>query len=99
MRARAFVYILRCADGSLYTGYTIDLERRLKQHQGGNGGRYTRTHLPITLVYSEAFRTRHEAMQREIVIKRLPRKKKLALIDASLKKTRLTTKAPRKSKS
>ncbi len=86
MRARAFVYILRCADDSLYTGYTLDLERRLKQHQSGNGGKYTRTHLPVELVYSESFRTRREAMQREVAIKRLPRKKKLALIETSTTK-------------
>ncbi len=80
MRSRAFVYILRCADGSLYTGYTIDLERRLKEHQKGRGGRYTRTHLPVEMVYSESCRNRREAMQREVAIKRLPRARKLALI-------------------
>ncbi len=77
----AFVYILRCADGTLYTGYTIDLERRFKQHQNGHGGRYTRTHLPVELVYSERLRTRRAAMWREIAIKRLPRKRKRALIE------------------
>ncbi len=80
MPPRAFVYILRCADGSFYTGYTIDLQRRLKQHQSGHGGKYTRTHLPVELVYSESYRTRREAMRREIAIKRLPRAKKLALV-------------------
>ncbi len=80
MPPRAFVYILRCADGSLYTGYTIDLQRRLKQHQSGHGGKYTRAHRPVELVYSEAYRTRREAMRREIAIKRLPRAKKLALL-------------------
>ncbi len=87
MRLRAFVYILRCVDGSLYTGYTVDLQRRLKQHQSGNGGRYTRTHLPVELVYAESFRTRREAMRREIVIKQLPRKKKLALFEGSTAKS------------
>ncbi len=94
-RRGAFVYILRCADGSLYTGYTIDLVRRLKQHQSGNGGKYTRTHLPVELVYTESFRTRREAMQREVKIKQLPRKKKLALIDASLIKSGSATKTRR----
>ncbi len=75
-----FVYILRCADGSLYTGYTTDLQRRLKQHQSGHGGKYTRTHRPVELIYSEPYRTRREAMQREIAIKRLPRAKKLVLV-------------------
>ncbi len=95
MRPRAFVYILRCADGSLYTGYTIDLVRRVKQHQSGNGGKYTRTHLPVELIYSESFRTRREAMQREVAIKRLPRKRKLALIDGSTPKPGSTTETPR----
>lgn len=81
MRPRAFVYILRCADDSLYTGYTTDLARRLQQHQRGNGGKYTRTHRPVELVYSEPFRTRRAAMQREVTIKKMPRQKKLALIE------------------
>ncbi len=80
-RTRAFVYILRCADGSLYTGYTTDLERRFKQHQSGNGGKYTRTHRPVELVYSELCRTKRAAMRREIAIKQLPRRRKLALVD------------------
>ncbi|MGB8644075.1 MAG: GIY-YIG nuclease family protein [Anaerolineae bacterium] len=81
-----FVYILRCADDTLYTGYTVDLERRVKQHQSGHGGRYTRTHRPVELVYSERRRTRRRAMQRELEIKRLPRAKKLALIAAAKEK-------------
>ncbi len=92
MRSRAFVYILRCAGGTLYTGYTIDLERRVKQHQSGNGGKYTRTHTPVELVYSESFRTRREAMQREAAIKRLPRKKKLAMIESATQRRQDTKK-------
>ncbi len=88
MPQRAFIYILRCADGTLYTGYTTDLDRRVKQHKSGNGGRYTRTRTPIELVYSETFRSKHKAMQREISIKRLPRKKKLELIDSARERTR-----------
>jgi putative endonuclease len=80
MSRYAFVYILRCADGSLYTGYTIDLDRRLRQHRSGNGGRYTRSRVPVELVYSKKFRTRREAMQQETAIKQLPRSKKLLLI-------------------
>jgi putative endonuclease len=92
MRSHAFVYILRCADGTLYTGYTTDLERRLKQHQSGNGGKYTRTHTPVELVYAESFHTRRQAMQREAAIKRLPRKKKLALIESLMPRRKGTKK-------
>lgn len=74
------VYILRCGDGSLYTGWTNDLPRRLKAHQSGKGGRYTRSHLPVALAYWEACATRSEAMSRERQIKALAREEKLALI-------------------
>ncbi len=89
MRSSAFVYILLCGDGTLYTGYTVNLERRLQHHQNGKGARYTRTRRPVELVYSERFKTRAEAMRRESAIKRFPRAKKFALIkkaDARLKK-------------
>ncbi len=76
-----FVYILRCSDGSLYTGYTVDLDRRIRQHQSGRGGRYTRTRTPVELVYTEPFRNQRAAMQREIQIKQLTRARKLALIE------------------
>ncbi len=78
-----FVYILRCSDGSLYTGYTLDLDRRIKQHQAGRGGRYTRSRTPVELVYSEPFQTQRAAMQRELQIKLLPRARKLALIEGA----------------
>lgn len=76
-----YTYILRCADGSLYTGWTNDLRRRLAAHQAGKGGKYTRSHLPVELVYCESFATAHEAMSREAAIKRLTRQQKLALIE------------------
>lgn len=76
-----YTYILRCADGSLYTGWTNDLRRRLAAHQAGKGGKYTRSHLPVELVYFESFATAHEAMSREAAIKRLTRQQKLALIE------------------
>ena len=79
-KTRAFVYILRCADGTLYTGYTIDLERRIQQHQSGRGARYTRTRIPVELVYSKSFRTRRAAMQREVEIKRYSRPRKMKLV-------------------
>lgn len=74
-------YILRCGDGSLYTGWTNDLSRRLAAHQAGKGGKYTRSHLPVELVYFESYATPHEAMSREAAIKRLTRRQKLSLIE------------------
>ena len=79
-KKRAFVYILRCYDGTLYTGYTTDLERRFNEHQHGRGSRYTRTRTPVELVYSQKFRTRRDAMRREFEIKRLSRSQKQKLI-------------------
>ena len=77
-----YTYILRCADGSLYTGWTNDLDRRLKAHNTGRGAKYTRPRLPVELVWFEAHETRHAAMSRERYIKRLTREEKLKLIDA-----------------
>lgn len=74
------VYILRCGDGTLYTGWTNDLDKRLKTHAAGKGAKYTRARLPVTLVYTEAFETEHEARSRECGIKRLSRGQKLSLI-------------------
>ena len=68
----AFVYLLRCADGSLYCGWSTDPERRLRQHQAGSASRYTRTRLPVELVYTRQFETRSEAMRAEARIKQLP---------------------------
>ena len=74
------VYILRCGDGTLYTGWTNDLEKRLRAHAAGKGAKYTRARLPVTLVYTEVFETEHEARSRECGIKRLTRSQKLSLI-------------------
>lgn len=77
-----FVYILTCADGSLYTGYTTDIERRLAEHnagQQGKGARYTATRLPVRLRYSEVYPTRSLAMKREVEIKKLTRREKMML--------------------
>lgn len=76
-----YTYILRCGDGSLYTGWTNDLEGRLKAHSSGCGSRYTRSHLPVELVYYEEFETKEEAMSREWHIKQLTRQEKLRLIE------------------
>jgi putative endonuclease len=75
-----FCYILECADGSFYTGWTTDPERRVKQHNGGRGAKYTRMHRPVKLVYLEEQLDRASAMKREIAIKRLTREKKIRLI-------------------
>lgn len=74
------VYILRCGDGSLYTGWTNCLESRVKAHNRGKGAKYTRSRLPVTLVYSQVCPTKEEAMRREAAIKRMSRAQKLALI-------------------
>lgn len=75
----AFVYLLRCADGTLYCGWSTDPERRLRQHQAGTASRYTRTRLPVELVYTREFATRSEAMREELRIKGLPARDKRRL--------------------
>lgn len=74
------VYILRCGDGTLYTGCTNDLPRRLAAHQNGKGAKYTRSRPPVELVYQEEAADKSAALRREIAIKRLDRREKLALI-------------------
>ncbi len=73
------VYLLRCADGTLYTGITNDLPRRLQAHNAGKGAKYTRSRLPVCLYYSEQVPDKAEALRREHAIKRLPRADKLKL--------------------
>lgn len=75
-----YTYILRCSDGTLYTGWTNDLEKRLKTHNAGKGGKYTRARLPVELAYAEEHEDKNEAMSREFHIKRLSRKEKEELI-------------------
>ena len=74
-----YVYILRCNDDSLYTGWTNNLEKRLKTHLAGKGAKYTKARLPVELVYYEEFEDKIEAMKREYKIKQLSRKEKLKL--------------------
>ncbi|MHB1296805.1 MAG: GIY-YIG nuclease family protein [Anaerolineae bacterium] len=74
-----YTYILRCSDGSLYTGWTTDPVRRLAVHNAGRGSRYTRARRPVTLLYLEAHASRGEAMRRERTIKRMSRAHKLSL--------------------
>ena len=78
-----YVYMLRCGDGSLYTGCTDNVERRLAAHRSGTGAKYTRSRLPLELVYQESVEDRSAALRREAAIKALPRAKKLALLETS----------------
>lgn len=75
-----WVYMLRCGDGSLYTGFAMDPERRLAVHQSGRGAKYTRSRLPVELVYREEFPDKSAALRREAAIKKLSREEKLQLI-------------------
>jgi len=77
-----WVYILRCSDGSLYTGYTTDLARRLRAHLSGKASKYTRSRLPVTLAHSEKAASREGALRREAQIKKLTRREKLSLCGA-----------------
>ncbi len=77
-----YTYIVECADGTLYCGWTNDLEKRICDHNAGKGAKYTKPRLPVKLVYSEEFDTKEEAMSREWHIKQLSRKEKLKLIDS-----------------
>ena len=75
-----YTYIVECADGSLYCGWTNDLEKRIADHNDGKGGKYTRSRLPVKLVYFEEFETKEEAMSREWHIKELSREENLKII-------------------
>lgn len=75
-----YTYILECSDGTYYTGWTNDIEKRLISHNAGKGGKYTRVRRPVKLVYLETWDTKHEAMSREAKIKQLTRKEKERLI-------------------
>lgn len=79
-----FVYMLRCKDGSLYTGWTNDLEHRLAMHNSGRGAKYTRGRGPLELVYSEELPDKEAALRRECAIKKLRREQKLALLQSWL---------------
>jgi predicted GIY-YIG superfamily endonuclease len=74
------VYILRCGDGSLYTGIAKDVQARVKQHSEGRGATYTRTRLPVTLLYQQEGLTHSEALMREAQIKAMPRTKKEEIV-------------------
>lgn len=79
----AFVYLVLCADGSIYTGWTHDVARRFDTHEKGHGARYTRARRPLRLIYRERLASRRDAMQRECEIKRWPRARKLKLAQSN----------------
>ena len=76
-----YVYIVKCKDDTLYTGWTTDVENRLAKHNQGKGAKYTRSRYPVVLQQLWEFATKEEAMKKEWAIKRLPRKRKIQLID------------------
>lgn len=75
-----YAYMVRCKDGSLYAGWTTDVERRVKCHNAGKGAKYTKSRLPVELVYYETFETKEEAMKREAALKKLSKKTKELLV-------------------
>ena len=79
-----YVYIIKCADGNLYTGVTTDIPRRVKRHNLKKASKYTRVRTPVTLAYSEECPTKSSALKREAQIKRWSKQKKLALISGNL---------------
>lgn len=81
METKHYVYILRCADDTLYTGWATDVEKRVATHNSGKGAKYTRARLPVELVYTEVFEDKVEAQKREYEIKQLTRAEKDALIE------------------
>ena len=86
MERNWYLYILRCGDGTLYTGITTDVAKRLEQHQSGKGAKYTRGRGPLELVYSEECGGHSQALKRELEIKAMPRQKKQSLIGDFAKK-------------
>ena len=74
-----YTYIVKCSDGTFYTGWTKDIEKRIEAHNAGKGAKYTKTRRPVVLVYLEEFATKEEAMKREYAIKQMTRKAKEAL--------------------
>ena len=77
-----FVYILKCSNGSFYTGSTNNVENRFKKHLDGKGGKYTRSHKPLEIVYKEKLKNKSKALKREAQIKNLSRKEKIVLINS-----------------
>lgn len=83
-----YTYVIECSDESLYTGWTCDLEKRMVMHNSGRGAKYTRSRLPVRLVYCEEFSTKEEAMSREVAIKKMNREAKLKMIASESEKNK-----------
>lgn len=79
-----YLYLLECADGSLYAGITLDVERRFREHRAGRGGRYTRSHPPLRVAASCAVGAQGDALRAELALKRLPKAQKLAAVQSRL---------------
>lgn len=79
-----YVYIVECSDHTLYTGWTVDLAKRIARHNSGQGAKYTRARRPVVLKYCEEYTTKKEAQEREYLIKKLPREQKLQLVKEGL---------------
>lgn len=77
---KCYTYMVRCADHSLYTGWTVDLKQRVAAHNSGRGAKYTKNRRPVTLVYYEVFEDKRDAMRREYAIKQLSKKEKEQLV-------------------
>lgn len=77
----AYVYIVRCSDSTLYTGWTFDVDKRILAHNNGSGAKYTRGRSPVVLCYTESFKTKEEALSREMEIKKLKRSEKEKLLE------------------
>lgn len=78
--SKHYVYVVRCSDDSLYTGYTKDIKRRVEEHNSGDGAKYTRSRTPVELVHSEEYTTQSDAMSREYEIKQLSKSEKENLV-------------------
>ena len=87
MENKAYMYVLECGDGTLYTGYTTDVDARLKTHQAGKGAKYTRARLPVTLIYQEEHPDKSAAMSAEALFKKKKRAEKLAYIEEKRSKS------------
>lgn len=81
----AYAYIVECADGTLYSGWTNDLDKRIAAHNAGQGAKYTRSRRPVTLRYYEEFEDKNEALRREYALKKMTRAQKCALIESGKK--------------
>ncbi|EFV98873.1 GIY-YIG catalytic domain protein [Streptococcus australis ATCC 700641] len=95
MGTKAYMYVVQCADGTLYTGYTTDIERRIKTHNAGKGAKYTRPRLPVTLIYQESFPDKRAAMSAEALFKRKSREEKLTYIKHQQSKLDSEQKTPK----